>query len=222
MTLTVRAPLLHELLERGRKYPVKKGQILQSSDNRLLTTLVKSGFIKRYLIANDGSFGVQSIYGPGDIFPLTLIFKLILDQDLYHGPETYYYEAMCDSEIYILSNEVLLKQVESDPSLYRDLFSEAGRRLTSNIQRLENISLTSAYKRVAHQLVFYAKEFSEPTPLGTKLVIPLTHLDLANILSISRETVSQAMSKLRAEGLIKTNKHIIIPNLKKLEDEAYS
>jgi CRP-like cAMP-binding protein len=213
---------LHNLITKGRQYKLAKGQIIQSTDERQVVNLICEGYIKRYLISNDGSLGVQVIYGPGDIFPLTLAFKVLFNQDIYEGPEVYYYEAMTDAEIYTIDTNTLLDAAKKDEEIYKFLLQESGVRLHSMINGLENLSLRRSHKRVAHQLAYLAHRFGKKTASGTQINIPLTHQDMADILSATRETVSQSMAKLRDKKLIKTNKFIVIPDIKKLEQEAYS
>lgn len=207
---------------KGRRFKLTKNQIIQSTDDRRVFNYIVSGYVKRYLIANDGSLGVQVIYGPGDVFPITLAFSILFDQTINESPETYYYESMTEGEIYTI-NEVDLKEtVEKNPRLYRDLMSVAGKRLHSTLHGLENLTLKSSYYRVAHELFYIAQRFGEQTDKGIKIQIPLTHQDLADILSLTRETVSTCMVQLRENGLITTNKNIIVKDIKKLEVEAYS
>jgi CRP-like cAMP-binding protein len=210
------------LISSGRAYKIPKGQVLQSSDDRILYNLVITGFVKRYLITNDGTLGVQSIFGPGYTFPLTPVFKTLLDQSLYSGPEIYYYQSMTDIEIYSIDQKTLKEKVSANPSLFKDLFSEAGIRLQDNIQRLENLALKSSYKRLAHQILYFALQFGERTSTGIRIDMPLTHQDFADSLSLTRETISACMMDLRKKGLIKVAKFITVPNVKKLEKEAYS
>src|SRR5579862_8710208 len=96
------SPEMEALLLKGRHYRVPKGQIIQSTEDRRVFNLLQSGYVKRYLIANDGSYGVQVVYGPGDTFPITLAYSAIFDREINESPETYYYEAMTDSEIYTI------------------------------------------------------------------------------------------------------------------------
>jgi CRP/FNR family transcriptional regulator len=222
MDVSVKADKLQALLMSGRRYKLAKGQMIQSTEGLKTLNLVHSGYIKRYLIGNDGTLGIQVIYGPGYIFPVTLAFQALLGQDIYEGPEIYYYETMSDTEIFKIDEETLVQNVKKDPMLYRDLFSVAGRRLLSTLHGLENLAMRTSYKRVAHELAFLAHQFGEKRDSGVELQIQLTHQDLANILSVTRETVSTCMVELRDKGLIKTNKVIFIPDLVKLEREAYS
>lgn len=183
-----------------------KGHALYFSDDTTTIAIIDSGYVKRYLITNDGSQSIQAIYGPGDIFPLTPIFRILFDQALYTGQETLYYETMTPVTLHAMSKEAFKEIVASDPSLYKDLMSVCGVRLRSNIQRLENMALKSALKQVAHQLVFMAEQFGTPNPDGTITIeVPLTHQTIANSLSLARETVTQAINRLVERELIQTD-----------------
>jgi len=221
MDVSVRADKLLALIRSGRRYKIAKGQMIQSTEGLKTLNLVESGFVKRYLINNDGSLGIQVLYGPGYIFPITLAFQALLEQEIYEGPEIYYYEAMTDVELYRVDEETLVQAVKDDQLLYKDLFSVAGRRLMSTTHGLENLTMRTSYKRVAHELLFQAHNFGESKNGGVELQIPLTHQDIASILSVTRETVSTCMVELRDKGLINTEGKIFIPDLIKLEREAY-
>jgi CRP-like cAMP-binding protein len=211
-----------DLILQGRHYKVAKGQIIQSTEDRRVISRVDKGYIKRYLISNDGSYGTQVIYGPGDIFPITLAYSAIFNQAINEGPETYYYEAMTPVEIYTIDEALLVDCAKDNPGIYKDLFAICGKRLHSTLHGLENLTLPNSYHRVAHEVLYLAKNFGEKKSTGTKICVPLTHQDLADILSLTRETVSTCMVQLRNKKMIVTNRNILVPDLKKLEEEAYS
>jgi CRP-like cAMP-binding protein len=213
---------LRKLILQGRSFKLAKGQIIQSTEDRKVINLLMAGFVKRYMIANDGSIGIQVVYGPGDIFPITQAFRILLEQEIYKGPEVYYYEAMTPIEIFTIDESVLLEGVKNDSLLYRDLMIEAGKRLESTLQGLENVTMRNSYKRVAHLLAYFANRFGEQKLGGIRLAIPLTHQDIANILSLTRETVSANMIMLRKNKLIRTEKNIMVLDLQKLQEEAFS
>lgn len=220
-----RAPIsddLRDLMLKGRKHKLSKGQIIQATDRLSAFHYISKGYVKRYLITNDGAIGVQVLYGPGEFFALTLAFKLLNNQEIYEGPEVYYYEAMCDTEVYRVNAEEVINAIKENPILYKGLFIEAGNRLHSTLHGLENLTLKSSYRRVAHQLAYFAQQYGEKRPEGIKIQIPLTHQELANILSLTRETISNSMIQLRQKKLIKTGRYVVIPKLKALEDEAFS
>ncbi len=213
---------LHHLLRAGTRQKVTRKQIMQSTADRQVVNVVISGYIKRYEINNDGSISVQIIYGPGDVFPLTVAYRTLFNQSLYNGPEVFYYEALCPSEVSGVSDMELKKAVRENLAIYPNLMQEAGEHLEWCIMRLENLSLKTSYKRLAHQLWYLSTRFSSHRAEGVRLDIPLTHQDLADSLSLTRETISMAMSELKSKKLIKTRKHILITDIKRLKEEAYS
>lgn len=215
---------LQQLLLSGTKRQLARGQVFQSTDGKRVFNMIKSGYAKRYMIANNGNLSVQVLYGPGDIFPVTLMLEILFGQDLYEGPEVFYYEAMCPTEVYTIDDSTLIGAVAKDPTLYKYMLKEVGNRLHSTLNGIENVSMENAYHRIAHQLLYYSKQFSQINAKGEhKILIPLSHQDLANILSITRETTTISMGQLKARKLIRyKNKSITIPNIELLEKEAYS
>jgi len=209
------------LMSKGRNYKIPKGQIIQSTDDRRVFNYVKRGYVKRYLISNDGSYGVQVIYGPEDMFPITLAFSVVFHRNINESPETYYYEAMTEVDICTIDETVLKEAIADDPNLYKDLFGICGVRLHSTLHGLENLTLSNSYHRVAHEVLFLAKKFGVKKAKGTEIQVQLTHQDLADILSLTRETVSTAMVQLRKNKLITTAKLIVVPDMEKLEEEAH-
>ncbi len=205
---------------KGRLLKYDKGQIIQTTEDPTAFNLIQTGYIKRYLIKNDGSLSVDLIYGPDDVFSMTLIFTALYRRQRLDSNETYYYEALTDATVYALDVRELAEYANKNPLVYKDLLSEAGKRMTSATQGLENISMKNSYKRLAHQLAYYARRFGYRRAVGTEILTPFTHQDLADILSLTRETVSTSMAKLKKEKLIKTGKKIIVPSPEKLEELA--
>ncbi len=222
MVKPIETTRLKTVIKAGHHRTAVKGEVLRTSEDSESFYYVDKGFVKRYLITNDGHIDIQSIYGKGFFFPLITVYSGFFQQEVYRGPETYYYEAMAPTELYYVDIKILEKASETDPLIYRELLAIAGRRIEANIQQLENRSLRSSYKRVAHQLLFFAKQFGIETRSGIRINLALTHQDLADTLSVTRETVSQSMVKLAKAGLIKTGRHIVVPNYKKLQTVAFS
>jgi len=222
MNAHFRAPQLQSLFAQGKLQEYARGESIGSTHEKDLILLVVRGYIKRYMIRNDGSLGVQIIYGPQDLFSLTRIYNLLLGQSLYKGPETYYYSAICDSAVLSLAPSVLQHGVEENPLLYKELFSEAGQHLKTCVHAIENSSLNNIGVRVAHQLVFLFNEFGEPTPDGARLCLTLTHQDVADMLGVTRAGVTLAIGQLRQKGLLLSDRTFVTPDLESLKKEAYS
>jgi CRP/FNR family cyclic AMP-dependent transcriptional regulator len=221
MTTVQRSPLISRAVSKGRLLRFKKGQSIPVADESTGIMMISRGYVKRFLISNSGSLGIQIVYGPQDVFSLTKVYHNLLDQSLYDGPETYYYEAMCDTQLFILDITSLKETAERQPLIYKELFSEAGHHLKTCVHNIENISLATAYQRVAHQLLFFAHEFSKPIALGLELTVPLTHQDIADLVGVTRETVTLSMTKLRTRELVVGSRYITIKDVNALSTEVY-
>jgi CRP/FNR family transcriptional regulator len=223
MDKSLEAKRLRGLFHESKLQTFGKRQVFQTSEDRQHLNLMVSGFVKRYFIAGNGSLGVQAIYGADDIFPLSTGFTALLEKDNYPEPEIYYYETMTPVRLFtILSTDRLMRRVDADPIMYKDLFRNAGIRLHSNTQFLENLRLRGAYCKTAHQLCYFGYRFGKNTAAGTKIKLPLTHQDIADIIGTTRETVTASIIKLRGKKLINTGRNIVILDFEKLLDEAYS
>ena len=216
------ASKLHKLLLDGRRYSIAKKQIIQSTEDRQVVNIIIKGFVRKYWVTNDGSIGVVIVYGPGDVFPVTLVYKRFFNQVLYSGLETYFYEAMSETEVRSVDAETLVAAVREDSDLYTDLFQEAGRHLEYCIHALENGSLRNSEKKTAHLLLYFAKKFGVKKGNEVRIDLPLSHQDIGDVISVTRETVTNAMKSLRSKGLILPSRHIIVPDIKKLEQEVYN
>lgn len=214
------SPLYKLLLAEGRRLRLPKGQVVSGFEEQSKLYLLRSGYIKRYLLTKEGTKGIQVVFGPNDVFPLTPVYNSLYDLRVYSGAEQYYYESMTPIELYAISQETLREAIDENPLIYRDLFLAAGLRLNSYIHRLESMSLRVANKKVIHQLVFLAEVFGKKTDAGLTITASLTHQDLADILNLARETVSHVLGRLQEKGLIKHDKFITVTDIERLRREA--
>lgn len=201
---------LHELMLKGKQYTLPKGQLVQSFGDHDSLHSIEEGYIKRYLITSDGRKSVQNLYGPGDVFPMTPLYRAAFGIDVYSGPEQYYYEAATPLTMRSQDIAQILNAIEVNPLLYRDLFYASGVRLNSYIHRMEDRSLHSSLYRLAHLLNFLGLHFGAKTPEGLVIQLPLTHQDICELLDLTRETVSRDMTRLRERGMIDGVKNIVI------------
>lgn len=214
---------LRKLVAKGPIESYAQGQVFYALDFKAELYVVKKGYAIRYATSEGNNKVMESIYGPGYLFPLTPVYTNILHLDLSRENNTYFYEAMTDLELQGTTTEQLKAAVEEDPLLYRDLLYEAGIRLRANINRLASNAIKDEYKRVTHQLVYLAEEFGEvvnrDTKTEIKLKLPLTPLHMAEQLNISEEVAAEAFSRLEEQGLIDTsNSSIYISDISLLKD----
>lgn len=215
-------PHIYKLARGNTSYSFKRGDGVTSTDAVKHLWLVEKGFVKRFEIMNTGAICVQGFYGPGDAFPLTYVFQALMDRSIYNGPEIYYYEAMCDTKLRRVSGEELKTAAKADPLVYKDLFSIAGNRFLSDIQLLESKGLPDANHQVAHLIIHYSERFGVKLRTGSiRIDLPLTQQDVADVLSLTRETVSMSIRKLREMDLIGGGRKLVVKDSVKLKAWVY-
>ncbi|MEO7364421.1 MAG: Crp/Fnr family transcriptional regulator [Candidatus Saccharimonadales bacterium] len=211
------------LLKSGVHENHAAGDVFHALDFAEELYIVESGYVKRYSMDQKQVKIIESIYGPGYLFPLSPIYKKLFDMELSQDDRHYVYQAMTDLEIKGISMQSLEKALDEDPELYRDLFLEAGVRLKANINRLTSNALSDESKKVVHQLVCLADEFGTLQKKGVKTTIlikvPLENVDIAEQLNLSREFVDETISMLQSQELISISDHkISISDLDLLKD----
>lgn len=221
MNAPFRAPQLQALFASGKVLTCSRGEHIGSTNENSLILFVLQGYIKRYMIRNDGGTGIQIIYGPQDVFSLTRVFNVLLGQSLYDGPENYYYDALSGCTLFSLGVDAFAAGVRDNPHLYRELFSEAGHHLKACIQAIENTSLHTINTKVAHQLAYLFGEFGEKDWQGTRLRLALTHQDIADMLGVTRASVTLAINQLREKGLLLSERHLVTTDPASLARAAY-
>ena len=93
------------------------------------------------------------------------------------------------------------------------------RGLNGLMKRMEFLVFDSAYKKTILLLLYYVKNFSDDKVKG-KLLIPLTHREIAAWIGTTRETASLQIETLKKKNLIEYHRrYILIPNVETLEKE---
>jgi CRP-like cAMP-binding protein len=198
---------LKKLVQEGEIETYQKDQVFYALDFKEELYAVKKGYVKRYQVTEDDKRVIESIYGPGYIFPLTQVYKKLFQFDLSQDSVTYLYQAMTDVEIQGISSEQLVSTTTDTPEIYIDLFYEAGRRLRANINRLASNALKDDYQKVSHQIAYLAEEFGVPEEVngkpGIKIKVPLKPIDMAEQLNISVGVADAVMSRLEKQGVLR-------------------
>ncbi len=173
---------------------------------------LKKGFVRQFITSENGSELTIHIFEPGSHFPMTWALNGIAN--------SYYYQTLTPSEVFIGPKEETLKFFRKD----KEASFEFSKRLLAGLnglsKRLEGIVFGNAYSRVISTLIYLAAHLGKRVKKGILINHNFTHQDLAFLTGITRERTSLEMEKLQKKGLIINHHHtIIIPNLSYLESE---
>jgi CRP/FNR family transcriptional regulator len=172
---------------------------------------VNKGVVKTYNIDYDGKEQFIDLESPGSTFPKLWIWNR--EQNA-----RYYYEALTDTDIYVIPRDDFLNYIRSDKDL---LMAEMNKLLVdyrNTETRLNALLYTRASDKIAHILRYLADTYAPP---GDKdhitISIKLTHQHIASLTGLTRETVSVELSKFKNKGIVKYKPSEYKINLKKLD-----
>ena len=205
---------LQNFFAKGKVFDYKKGEtILRSGDMPQGVFLIKKGYVKDYSISKDGEELTLIIFKPDDFFPMQWVFN---NRQNYH-----YFVAMSAVELWRVSKDEFISYIEANPDLFFELTSHIVLRLGGIMQRMEYLAFGNAYEKVASILAICAERFGKTEKDGVAIQVPFTHKDIANLLGITRETVSVEIKKLERKGIIaKSGQLLIIKDIRRLELES--
>lgn len=210
----MQADKLGQFFKKFKKLHFKKGQvIIHPGMTPPGVFYLAKGYVKAYSTSEEGKELTIIIFKPEDIFPYSWAISGIENK--------YYYETMTAIELCRVPKEELIRFIKENPEVLLTLSNRIIVRMMGLVQRMEYLVFGNAYSKVASILVICAERFGSKDGKNIVIQVPLTHKDIANLLGVTRETVSVEMKKLERKGLINSRgKHVIVRNLKKLEEES--
>jgi len=190
-----------------RKRYKKNSVILMEDDAKNYMYVIFSGQIKVVRQTHDGKEQILVIRKQGDFFgemtlldgkaqPATIVAKENATVGLI---------SKSDFDAYFMQNETVLKQIIS---LLCD-------RLRESWTILRLLSTSDAESRVRGVLAHISSIYGIKDLRGIIIPLKLTHKEIAELASLTRETVSRLLSRLSEAGEIQVldNKHIVLtPN----------
>jgi CRP/FNR family transcriptional regulator, cyclic AMP receptor protein len=169
--------------------------------------LLRQGRVQLYRISPEGKKLVIATLGPGALFGE----MALLGQQMHNA----FAEAMEDCAIMVMSRADLERLMLNDPTIGRRILTLTQRRLTDAEARLEDMAFKGIPARLASLLLRLSADQDSDSITG------LTHQDLAETIGTYRETATQVLNDLKADGLIEIGrKRITILDADRLRDIA--
>lgn len=204
---------LKELFLQQRPLIYKKGQvILHGQTGPADIFYIEKGHIRVSTITAGGEQKTYVFFNPGIIFPLNRIIS-----DKTHN---LFYDAMEDVTLRKISKQQFQQFIQGKPEVLIDLLYQAIEVHDIYIERVDTLEYTNAYARLISRLLTLAKRFGKEEGNRVKILIPVTHQDIANTSAMTRETTTREIDKLVKKGLlVKNGKEMVVPDMKLLQKE---
>jgi CRP/FNR family transcriptional regulator, cyclic AMP receptor protein len=150
--------------------------------------LLKQGRVQLYRISQEGKKLVIATLGPGALFGE----MALLGQQMHNA----FAEALDDCLIMVMSRADLERLILNEPVVGLRMLEITGKRLSDAEARLEDMAFKGIPARLASLLLRLAAEQHSNEISG------LTHQDLAETIGTYRETATQVLNDMKANGLI--------------------
>ena len=187
------------------KFPelrLKKGELILEPERDIKNTFyLKKGYVRTFVISNQGTELTMHIFVPGSCFPMTDTLAGIKNQ--------FFFETLTPVELNTIPKTKVVNFVQKEHDVLLDLTKRLLLGLDKLLIRIERLVFAKAEERVVSTLLFLARHFGEIDKSAVKLKYLFTHKDIAAFAGISRETASREMESLVKRGLISYQKHLI-------------
>ena len=129
--------------------------------------------------------------------------------------------AVNDCMVIKISKEIFLSYLQKNPTFSMAVMRKLSKNLRELDERLVNVLSMKAEQRVYVEIISMARAAS--VKLGFYCVVEMpTQSNFANLVGLSRETVSRVLSRLRSDGLVKISGNgLNILDRKGLENRAF-
>ncbi|HWG84020.1 MAG TPA: Crp/Fnr family transcriptional regulator [Deinococcales bacterium] len=199
------------LLEAARPRPIHKGRVLYPFDDYPSTvTYVQRGWFKLATFTPEGDERVLAVKKRGDFLGL----EAVADPD-FQTPEI---TALTDGIVLQWDVNELRARFSETPAFTmavgRVLARTAQRDLTQRVVA-DSGRVAARLARIIYQL---AREQGQEVSGGLKLQLPLTQEELAELITVRRETVSLNFGELEREGVIRRDGRTVIIQVEPMEE----
>ncbi len=203
------ADLTSEEVETVERLVVRKhfsrGQVvLFEADTSRYMYIIFSGKVKVVQVSEDGKERILAIHKRNEFFGELAMF------DGKTSPATVI--AMEQTEIGLLSRDDFERFVLKNEKVLYKFIAMLCSRLRESWQMLKIMSFADAEERVRAVLKNMIKLYGVKDQRGVVVTLKLTHREIANYASVSRETVSRLLKRLTNEGEIEVldRKYLLI------------
>ncbi len=174
---------------------------------------VKSGYLRLYLISENGKEITFNILKPGAYFSMIWAIN--------NSPNIYFYESLTDVLLFRAPKDDVLKFLRSNPDVLYDLTRRILSGLDGMVKLTEALLTGNAYQQIASILLILTRRFGKQSKDGTVIDLPLTHRLIGTLAGLSRESTSLELEKLTKDNIIsQKDRQIVIKDLKKLEEKS--
>lgn len=180
---------------------VRRSTLFAQGETANALYFVEEGLVKLTRTNTSGGRLILSLYGPNDVLG---------EESLLNGMGEYFAEAeaLTTATIFKIPWTVIRRVIGTNPDLSEALLRHMLHSRLSFMHKLELLYLQDVETRTMYYLEELAK-LVEPNKEEPGHPVPITHLELADLVGATRETISAALSQLERRGLVKLSRRLL-------------
>ena len=155
--------------------------------------MVTQGALKLYTLLADGRRQITGFMFPGDFLGISV------DEEY-----AFTVEALEDTELWWFSRGAFDRFVSENPKVERELYRLAAHELAEAQRQMVLLGRKAAAERLASFFLALLQRVERASgQLETAFNLPMSRIDIADYLGLTKETVSRMLAHLRGQGLIR-------------------
>lgn len=176
-----------------------KRQVILEPEDKDKVFILKMGRVEIYTLSSDGKKIIVDILTPGNVFG---------DLGMEESNENFV-EATINSLVCVMSKEEFFKMVSKNPIVSYQLIRELFQKTVEDNKQVAALASDNLLVKVKNLLLRLAKKHGEVRDDRVVITTKFTHEQLADMIGISRPTMTELLNKLEREGIIKREGKII-------------
>jgi len=189
----------------------RQAQLLAHDLQRRELLVVVSGCLEVNTFSGTGEKFVRALAGAGSVMGVVRL--------LHFTPSLFNYSAHEDTVVVHLPSDGVLKILDADSVLWREVAIFMMARQLDSLASLQDLVMGSLQQRTAAILVTLARVHGAESEGGVVLNLRLSQDDLAAMLGVSRQSMNKELRTLHDAGVIEADNYsrITISNLQALQ-----
>ncbi|MGM0413902.1 MAG: Crp/Fnr family transcriptional regulator [Bacillota bacterium] len=196
---------IQSICQNGYLKEYRRGEIIFfENDSEKKLYLLVDGQVKLSMLSSEGREKVMTILQAGDIFGEISLFD--------HDPHPLTAEVLEKARLMVLDWNDLEEIIMEQPRLALKIIEALSKKTRLLASQVRDLVFHDAKGRLANLLIRFSEDFGQKVDEGIMIEIILTHQEIANLLGVSRVTVTKTLNKLIDEKVIKIKErkiHII-------------
>lgn len=186
----------------------EKRQVILEPEDHDKVFILKTGRVEIYHLTLDGKKIIVDVLGPGNVFG-----DLGIDETSEN-----FVEATTDSFVCVMNKDEFFDMVTMNPQVANTLVRELFTKIIESEKQVAALASDNLTTKVKNLILRLAKKHGQRKNQEVVIATKFTHEQLANMIGISRPTMTEVLNKLETQGVIKRKDKIILFDPQKLEN----